>query len=476
MLGRLLHRLDDAVQSIQGGPPQPDTTARPAEAVQAAPPRSASKIRFPLIRGLLQAARKRPRTALVLTALLLLVACAAGLYGYAYYQWYAALAAVKDNRAKEARSDLAVCLFLWPDSVRVHLLAARAARLSGDIPGAEAQLELCLKLGADKADVQLENLLLRVQTGEEDEVGPTLLGYVDEKHPDSTLILETLSMAYMDKLRYGPALGILNRWIAADPHAARPFQWRGWVMERLNQAEKATADYQHALELDPTLTAAHLRLADLALDNADPTTALPHLEHLSAADRKRPDVKALLGRCRFEQGLAEEARRLMEDAVKDVPDDPSLLVALGKLDLQENQPAEAEKWVRHALEVDPTDAEARYTLVGVLRFQGREEEATAALQQYEKDMELLREAARRLQDEASRPSQDPDALYQIGALFVRGGQGRVGEYWLHRALELDPRHRPTLQALADYYESKGDKDQAAPYRRQLAAMDHKTSP
>ena len=115
-----------------------------------------------------------------------------------------------------------------------------------------------------------------------------------------------------------------------------------------------------------------------------------------------------------------------------------------------------------------TDTRARYTLIGILRYQGRDDEAAAALAQYEKDTHAVREAFQRLQDEASRPSRDPDALYQIGALFIRGGQGRVGEYWLHRALELDSRHQPTLQALADFYESKGDKEQAEAYRRQIA--------
>ena len=57
----------------------------------------------------------------------------------------------------------------------LHLLAARAARLTADFEGAEAHLKRCLKLqqGATEA-TQLEFLLMRAQTGEEDVVAPAL--------------------------------------------------------------------------------------------------------------------------------------------------------------------------------------------------------------------------------------------------------------------------------------------------------------
>src|SRR5205823_6137844 len=131
-------------------------------------------------------------------------------------------------------SRLEVYLTVWPRDPEAHRLAARAARLTGDLPGCEAHLEEAIRLhgGATEA-VQLEYLLLRVQTGRVDEVAPALFDSVDKRHPETPVILETLSRAYMDRLRYQAAFACLSRWIEDNPPTPKPFHWRGCVWERL---------------------------------------------------------------------------------------------------------------------------------------------------------------------------------------------------------------------------------------------------
>src|SRR5260370_30851881 len=138
--------------------------------------------------------RKRPCTALFVLAVLLRAGTGAGTYLYALQQWHAAETDVKEGRLGDARDRLHVCLFVWPWSARVHLLAARVDRLSMDLQGAEAHLNRCLELqgGATEA-TQLEFLLLRIQWGEVDEVMPALFTYVENKHAETPLILETLA-------------------------------------------------------------------------------------------------------------------------------------------------------------------------------------------------------------------------------------------------------------------------------------------
>jgi tetratricopeptide (TPR) repeat protein len=421
-------------------------------------------------------ARRRPRTAALVLLLLVLAGVGAGLPCYAYYQWRAARAALKDGRLADARRSLDVCLFFWPRSVPVHLLAARAARTSGDFEAAEAHLNRCLKLenGATE-DIQLEFLLMRVQTGEVDTVAPELMKYVDKKHPDTPIILESISGAYMHDLRYGPALGILNRWVQEAPDSAQPYYWRGWVWERMNSYNSGMEDYQQALERDPDLVPARLRLAEMYLERSNPAEALPHLERLSRQHPERADVKARLGQCRFLQGDLKAARPLLEAAAPELPRDSALLIHLAKLELQEGRPAEAEKWLRQLLQADPADLEAQYTLVSSLQLQGRQEEAAAALAHYEQDKALLQRADRLLKDEAEHPGHDAAAPFEIGTIFLRIGQARLGEYWLNQALERDPGHKPSHQALAEYYESKGKPDQAAPHRRWLSKLDSKAA-
>jgi len=425
-----------------------------------------------LLAALGRMGRSHPRTA-VLALLLLILAGVGGVYGYAVHLSKAARVALKEGRLEEARKDLAFCLWVRPRSATVHLLAARAARLSGDIPGAEAQLQLCLKLehGATP-DIQLEFLLLRIQTGEVDQVEPQLMLYVQNHHPDTPLILETVARAYMHSFRFRPAIQALDRWIAEEPTgpgAAKAYFWRGWVVERLHDHEGALHDYQHAVELAPDLVDVRLQLADVYLDQNMPLDALPHLEHLMRQYPERADVQATLGRCQFMLGQPEKARPLLEAAVTHLPDDTPLLIHLAKLDLQEDRPVEAETWLRRALKVDPFDLEAQNTLVESLRVQGRSRDAAVALEAYTRDRALLKQADDLLKAEVAHPSSGPKVPYEIGTIFLRLGQDRLGLDWLYRALESDPEHRPTHQALADYYEKKGDRDRAAQHRRRVGA-------
>src|SRR5262245_3191080 len=235
--------------------------------------------------------RRRPRTAVACLVVLLLAGAGTGFYAHALHQWRQAPEAVKAGRYGEGRDCLRLCLTVWPRSLPVHLLAARAARLAGDFGQAEEHLQQCMKLAQGATDdVRLEFYLMRVQRGEVDEVAPALLRCVENKHPETVTILQTVAPAYMRSLRYGPDMGVLERWIKEYPDSAQARQWRGWVMERQNQASEAMKEYLEALELDPDLVAVRLRVVDMLLEDNRPLDALPHLERLRKLAPDRADV------------------------------------------------------------------------------------------------------------------------------------------------------------------------------------------
>jgi tetratricopeptide (TPR) repeat protein len=425
--------------------------------------KSLSWLRVPVL-----IARRRPKTTVFILTLLVLVGSGAGLYGYATYQWRAAGRALQADRPAEARDRLAVCLLVWPRSTPVLVRAARAARLTGDLEGAEALLNRSLKLrhGATEA-TQLELLFLRCHGGEVDTVAPALLDLVERGHPESAVILETMARAYMHNLHYGKAFACLSRWIEIEPTQARAFHYRGWVRERLDSSKEALKDYEQALALDPGLTDVRLRVAEMLLEDNHPEEALPHLEWLQQQFPQRADVMIRLGHCYYVQGKAAESRQLLEAAVKSLPDDPPLLRILAKLELQDEQPAKAEAWLRRAVKVDPADTEAWYTLASALEFQGRRQEATAALKEHEKQSALLTRTNRMLRDEARQPSNNADTEAELGSLLLRIGQEGVGMHWLNQALQRDVGHQAAHRAYAEYYEKKGDADNAAAHRRWL---------
>ncbi len=433
--------------------------------------RSALVKALSLPRCLGRAIRRHPAAALGLL-LVLLAGMAAGLYVHALRQWQAAQAALKDGRPGDARRSLEVCLLLWPRSVPVHVLAARAARSGGDFEAAEKHLNHCIKLEGHAGEaVQLEFLLMRVQQGEVDAVAADLMSLVEEQHPETPLILETLARAHMHNLRYGPALYYLNRWVLEAPDDPQPLHWRGWVRERLSNYHGAIHDYEQALQRDPDRFPVRLRLAEMLLERANVPAALPHIDHLQERYPQRPVVMARVGQLRYLQGEKEEARRLLESAVRSMPNDAAVLIHLARLDLDDNRPARAEPKLRQVLEADPTDSEARYTLVKCLKLQGREKEADDMLAQYLRETEMLRRANQLLQREADRPSNDPDALCTIGGLFLHSRQERLGLYWLGKALQAGrargQEHQQTHRILAEHYEKQGERDKAAVHRRWL---------
>ena len=406
--------------------------------------------------------------------LLLVASAALGAWRYALHQWEAAQVALKEDRPLDARDRLKFCLRVWPRSPEVHLLAARAARLSGDLHGAEAHLNRCLQLqdGASEG-VQLEFLLLRVQSGEvdNDNLLAALFELVENAHPESPLILETIARAYILRLRYKLAYACLSLWIDKYPQQAKPYFWRGWVLERLSNPKGASADYHLALERDPDHLQARLRVAEMLLEDKQAPEALPHLERLMRQAPDDPQVQARMGICLYLQGRSEEARRLMEGAVAHLPKDAALLVALANLDLQDGKAADAERKLRTVLAEDSADTESLFVLSSVLQFQGRTEEAAAVLTDYERKRAIVDRINDLLKDKADSPTATPNDYAELGRLFLQIDRKRFGVYWSERALEKDPANQVAHRALAEHYEQKGETQNAAIHRRQLRPLE-----
>ncbi|MFO0841225.1 MAG: tetratricopeptide repeat protein [Gemmataceae bacterium] len=412
---------------------------------------------------------RRPRLALAAVVVTLTVA-GASTAGYVNHQWRAAQAALDAGRAAEARPRLEVCLFFWPRDQETRLLAARAARLTGDFRTAERHLTRCLKLhGGATQDVQLEFLLLRVQTGEVDEVSSALIDVVEKGHPSAPLILETVSRAYIHRLRYKAAYACLTRWLQEQPDSAKAYQWRGWVLERLNHPRPAANDYLKALEIDPDLIPVRLRVAEMLLEDMRVPEALPHLERLYRQAPTHPGVQARLGVCRFLQNKTAEARKLLEAAVVGLPDDPSLLITLAKLDLQDGKGPEAEGRLRAVLKQDSADTEALFNLVSALQLQRRTEESAATMKVYKETKARLDRVNVLLKDVADSPTATAADYAEIGELLLRINRGQQAVYWLERALERDPAQQVAHKALAEYHEKKGETDKASAHRRWLTS-------
>ena len=133
-----------------------------------------------------------------------------------------------------ARQRFAACLRVWGQDPQVHLLAARAARLTRDYAETERLLRRCRDLGGVPEAIDLENALARAQRGELRGIEAYLWTFVERQYSDTPWILEALAQGYMQTCRLPAALGCFQRLLKASPNNPDFLVWAGSVQAILN--------------------------------------------------------------------------------------------------------------------------------------------------------------------------------------------------------------------------------------------------
>ncbi len=377
----------------------------------------------------------------------------------------AAQAALEKYRFAEALKSFEQCVKLEPKSAELHLLAAQAARRGGEYEKAEKYLKEAERLKAEAKAVQLERWMLQMQMGEMDEAETPLWKHLASKHPQSSLILEAMTIGYANSFRFGTALWAAKRLLEKEPKNVPGRLMRAWILVRNSNFPEAEEDYRRVLEIDPDLDSAKLSLANVLYQTSRAPDAVKLFEEVAKRRPEDPAVLLGLARCQEELGKADEARKLLEKLIAKHPKHVEGLTQRGKLAFQEGKGDEAEKWLRRAVKSDPHNRLAMYTLYLCLNQQGKEKEAQQLLpklQKIEEGIERLMEITVKEMDAKPR---DAGLHHEIGAILLRSGQEQTGILWLKRTLKLDPKHRPTHKLLADYYEKTGDKQRAAEHRK-----------
>lgn len=427
-----------------------------------------------LVRSPVRIISRRPLVSLVVFALVAAGLAASGVIWHAREQRLAA-ADLSYGRLPDAERRISRLRAVGAlGGVTTELLSARLARLTGDVVGCERHLvRAAEQAGGATEPIQIEHLLLRAQTGEldDDAVSVPLFRLIENDHPDSTAILDTLSNAYLTKSRYQPARVCLTLWEIKHPEDSRVYHRRGWVYDQVGSVKAALADYQTALELDPGLTAVRLRVAEILLDEKMTPEAEGHLTVLLKTAPDRPEVLARMGRLRYLQGRHAEARDLLLRAEPALPTDPSVAIYLAWLDVTDSAQAEvargaaAEKRLRPLIARNPSEAEARFVLITALRLQKRDAEADAMEVEHKQRLTRNEKLTQLLRDYADKPTADAGVYCQIGELFLEIGQDARGVYWLDKCLRVDPNYPAAHRRLADYYDRTGDKAAADRHRR-----------
>jgi Flp pilus assembly protein TadD len=312
--------------------------------------------------------------------------------------------------------------------------------------------------------VQLEWALLGAKRGRFAELEPFLWSLVEQDNPDTLVILEVLIDGYIQHFRMVRALQCLDLFLEREPENVQAWLGRGWVCERLFYWADAVQSYRRAIEIDPKNDPARLRLATALVITGPPEEAAEEFEELRRVRPDDPGILLGLARCRRLQGRLEDAGSLLEELTSQFPQVDAVLREGGLLAMAAGDPVGAEKLLRKAVAKSPHDREAWYDLYQCLKQQAKEKEAQDSLsvfQRLDADLKRIDWLTRQMQ----KTTYDPELYYEAGVLCLRNGNAEEGVRWLRLALHYDPRHRPSHQALADYYQDAGRLDLATQHRQ-----------
>ncbi len=377
----------------------------------------------------------------------------------------AARDALERGESRVARRYLGRCLRTWPSSGEVHFLAARAARRCGDLEEAREHLDRAAECGWVKEALDLERALWRVQVRELPAVEGYLLRCLELRHPDSVLIVEILTPAYLQNYQLDSAQRCADLWVDLAPQNPAAWHARGVLAEGKQSRHVAMESFLAAVRLDPTRRDSRQALVRALIRANRPADARPHLEELLRQDPDDLDARVNLAECQKVLGQTDEARRLLDQVLQRRPDHARALHQRGKLELEAGDAKQAADYLRRAVAAAPYDRELLYTWQRCLQrpevgLTKEAEECKTRLAAVEADLRLLADLTGKIHKEPG----NAELRRGAGEVLLRNGQEEEGLRWLRSALSVQPDHAATHRTLAGYYETKGNSGLAARHR------------
>ena len=407
-------------------------------------------------------AGSRWRLRLVLGALLALGLGAVSAWGWSAYQTSLARADADAGRLDSAWRRLGRARMTWPAGAQSRLLAARVARRMGNKDEARAQLDAHERAGGDRAARELERTMLLVQQGELEGRDAELIELVQSGHPAAGDALEALARGYL-ATRHAAGL---SRLVELWPDRLVTTQWRGRVHYSLGNYAEAVADLSPFVAQHPDDDEVRLELARACYQSGHSGEALAHWQQLRRRDPTSVEMLLGLAACLQDQSRFDEAAAALDEVLAQQPGNAAALAERARVAYRQGQSAAAERWARRAVSANPLGADGHLVLGFALEAQGKAAEGRAEQQRWQA-LEAAGYHLRIILPQLGGSPDDADLHYQAGSALLLLGNEVMGKQALEHALRVEPRHRASHKALADYYAARGDSERAAEHRRFL---------
>ncbi len=385
------------------------------------------------------------------------------------YHLQQARMALEQRDFESARSHLQHCLEAWPFGSEIVYLMAQTCRRMDDDKGWQTYLPVARLLQWPMDDLQEELRLHEAQTGDIWSVNESLEAELDDAPRDrEILIREALCKGYLDNDVPRRASDIAEAWLNHWPNDWEAWMYHGRAYQEGTMFNQAIPDFKKALEIKPDCATARLWLAEVLLQ-------LQQFEQSQEQfriylDQHPVTVECLWGlaKTQYQLGQHEAASATLKRVTDKDPNYVPALLLRAKL-IQAEHPKEALALLRRAIKLRPNMTDLLHNLILALhQLAGQIKGAEAEAQMYQRRLDQRQPVITEIEKRRMQLLKEPDNLdlrFEIGKRFLKLGDEEEAAHWFQTILFMDPNHRPTCEALAEYWEQHGNPSKAAHYRR-----------
>lgn len=277
------------------------------------------------------------------------------------------------------------------------------------------------------------------------DVAEKLLSSLSQAHPHAGQPLVLMANLYMSrqdaKQDYGAALQVLKKAAEVDTENTAAPMNMAYIYKKLGDMPKAIECYQEVLKRDEHYVPAANDLAYLLAEQGkDLDKALELATRAHERLPNNPEVTDTLGWVYFKRGSLVLARRYLDQAIRDRPEQPVFRYHLGRvLHSQNDVPASARE-LREALKLgleEPQLSSARQLLEEMkdpaYRFADIHRDLDQALQEQNLDraMDLAQRARELIPDSA-------DVADKLGSIYFKRGSLLLAKKHFREAIALAP--------------------------------------
>lgn len=216
---------------------------------------------------------------------------------------------------------------------------------------------------------------------------------------------ERLGDLYLAHDRPGLAIECYSGSLRLDANRVRPVYLRGWAYHDQGDLDKARADIERAMQLDPITTHVKWRAAGWMAEEGDIDAAVAIAQASIVPPEVDLNAVRMLAKIRLDEGRADETIRLLEPILKIQPQDRGSHYVVGRAKQMVGRGDEAARHLQIAGDArstfgDPwlneamgrrSDLAARLLMVEALSRSGRHDDAATAILQLRGQYGELRE-------------------------------------------------------------------------------------